>query len=158
MVAVNRMSQSSPLPRWLGHAALLLLATGAGALALTHTQPEPFDPATDLASLCTSAKPFTVEALGAPRHRFGIAVPAVNPLPGQGDARSYAVSRGDIIELRIDSPRAGAVAMHGILEEHQVRPTGAVFVRLQVKYSGRFPLHFHGADGAHFEVAVFEVR
>ena len=29
---------------------------------------------------------------------------------------------------------------------------------VRLKHTGRFTLHFHGDDGSHFEVAVFEVR
>ena len=31
-------------------------------------------------------------------------------------------------------------------------------VRNKAIYSGRFPLHFHGIDLSHFEIAVLEVR
>jgi len=33
-------------------------------------------------------------------------------------------------------------------------PTSVTFRAL---YSGRFPMHFHGKDGSHFEVVVFEI-
>lgn len=138
--------------------AVFALAAAAGVLALVGGQPERFDPASDIASICTSETPYAVEVLGEPRHKFQVAVPIENPLPGLGDALSYAVTRGDIIEVRIDSTRAGFVAVHGILDEHRVRTSGSIFVKLQAKYTGRFPLHFHGADGSHFEVAIFEVR
>ncbi|MBH2008565.1 MAG: hypothetical protein I8H71_02575 [Xanthomonadaceae bacterium] len=139
-------------------ATVAILAVAAiGAAVSLRAQPQPFDPASDLASICTSENPFAIEVLGEPRYKFEVAVPMTNPLPGQGDARTHQVTRGDIIEMRVDSPRAGFVAVHGILEEHRVRPAGSIFVKLQTKYTGRFPLHFHGDDGSHFEVAVFEV-
>ncbi|HEX2547501.1 MAG TPA: hypothetical protein VHL79_21640 [Ramlibacter sp.] len=139
--------------------AVLAISFAAAAAALLRAQPAAFDPASDLASICTLETPFAPEVLGEARHRFEVAVPAINPLPGRADARTFVVVRGDVIQVRVDAPpRGGFVAVHGILEEHRVKPSGSIYVKLQAKYSGRFPLHFHGADGSHFEVAVFEVR
>lgn len=131
----------------------------AAAAALPFITPRPvaFDPLADAASICTPDIPFATEVLGEPRHRFEVKVPLQTPLPGQGDAPSFAVSRGDVVQVRVDAPRSGYVAVHGILEEHRVKVNDAIHVKLLARYSGRFPLHFHGDDGSHFEVAVFEV-
>lgn len=142
----------------LAGTVVVLAAAVVGAAVALRAQPKPFDPASDLASICKSESPFSMQVLGEPRYKFEVAVPMTNPLPGQGDARTHQVTRGDIVEVRIDSPRAGFVAVHGILDEHRVGQAGSIFVKLQLKYTGRFPLHFHGADGSHFEVAVFEVE
>jgi hypothetical protein len=134
-----------------------LAAAAVGALAVVAPRQQAFDPLTDAASLCTSDQPFSTELLGEPRHRFEVGVPLRTPLPGQGEAPSFTVSRGDILQVRVDAARGGHVAVHGILEEHRVKVNDAIHVKLQARYSGRFPLHFHGDDGSHFEVAVFEV-
>lgn len=137
-------------------ASLVVAAVGALAFAAARRQ-QAFDPLADVASLCTSEQPFSLELLGEPSHRFEVKVPLLTPLPGQGDAPSFAVRRGDILQVRVDAPRGGYVAVHGILDEHRVKVNDAIHVKLQARYSGRFPLHFHGDDGSHFEVAVFEV-
>lgn len=137
--------------------AVLAVAAAFG-VGFVLAPTEPFDPLTDVASLCTSEQPFSVALRGEPRHRFEVTVPMHTPLPGHGDARSHAVDRGDIVQVRVEAPRGGRVAVHGVLNEHRVKVNDAIYVKLQLKHSGRFPLHFHGDDGSHFEVAVFEVR
>ena len=67
-------------------------------------------------------------------------------------------TKDEVIQVDVGTPRAGGVAVHGILETHRLRVGSTVSVKLRAKYTGRFPLHFHGDDGSHFEIAVFEVR
>jgi len=141
----------------LAIASAFFAAAAVGALPFVRPEPAPFDPLADAASICTPEHPFATEVLGEPTHRFEVKVPLQTPLPGQGEAPSFAVARGDILQVRVDAPRGGLVAVHGILEEHRVKVDDAIHVKLQARYSGRFPLHFHGDDGSHFEVAVFEV-
>lgn len=136
----------------------LLGALVAGLLVVRPSQREVSDPSKNADSICSTDSPYSAEAaLGEPRHRFSAAVPADNPLPGQGETRIYPVAKNDVIQVEVSAPRPGAVAVHGILEAHRVRVGGVVSVKLRAKYTGRFPLHFHGEDGSHFEVAAFEV-
>jgi hypothetical protein len=138
---------------------LVLAAAGAGAVLRVDRQPAgDFDPLADKQSICSADNPFSSQPLlGEPRHAFKVDVPQVDPLPGQGHVPAFAVRQGDIIQVEIAAPRAGSVAMHGVMDPHRVKVGGTVFLKLQARYSGRFPLHFHGDEGAHIEVAVFEV-
>lgn len=137
-------------------ATSLFGVVGIGLAAQMLGPATAFDPLTD-ALICSSTSPFTSEAeLGEPAKFFEATVPDSNPLPN-ATAPAYEVAQGEVIQVRVGTGRPGSVAMHGILEGHALRTHDYVFVRLKVKYSGRFPLHFHGKDGSHFEIAVFEV-
>ncbi len=138
---------------------LVLAAAGAGAVLRVDPPPaSDFDPLQDKQSICSADNPFSTQPLlGEPRHAFKVDVPQVDPLPGQGHVPAFAVGQGDIVQVEIAAPRAGSVTMHGVMDLHRVKVGGTVFVKLQAKYTGRFPLHFHGDDGAHIEIAVFEV-
>jgi hypothetical protein len=156
------MQSPSPIrPRSVFLNLVLLTALGLGAASAFTPQAsrDVFDPSTDIDAVCSVNKPYSAEAsLGEPKHRFPVTVPVDNPLPAQNDARVYALAKDDVVQLDVSSPRPGGVAMHGILETHRLRVGGVVSVEVRVKYTGRFPLHFHGDDGSHIEVAVFEVR
>ena len=133
-------------------------ASCAGLFLARSVQRPVFDPSADKDAICSAERPYAAEELpGQPNHRFSVTVPAENPLPGQSDAPIVDVVKDDIIEVEVHAPRPGAIAMHGILDPHRVRVGGTVSVKLRARYTGRFPLHFHGDDGSHFEVAVFEV-
>jgi hypothetical protein len=146
--------------RAISHMALLGALGLAGASAFMPWAPRvAFDPSDDVDAICSVETPYSAEAsLGEAKHRFAVQVPRDNPLPGRGDAPVYPLAKGDVVQLDISSPRPGAVAIHGILETHRVRVGGVASVKVRLKYAGRFPLHFHGDDGSHIEVAVFEVR
>jgi hypothetical protein len=146
-------------PTTLNLALLGALALG-GAAAFTLQPPRvAFDPSNDLDAICSVENPFSAEPLqGEAKHRFAVAVPRDNPLPGRDEAPVYALAKGDVIQLNVSSPRAGGVAIHGILQTHSVRVGDVVSIKVRAKYGGRFPLHFHGDDGSHFEIAVFEIR
>ena len=137
-----------------------LLGVVAGALFVAQqSRSRAFDPSTDTAAVCSSQSPYSAEAaLGEPTHRMAVAVPIENPLPGIGVAPTYALGKGDVIQVEVSTARPGAVAVHGIMEAHRVRVGATASVKLRAKYTGRYPLHFHGDDGSHIAVAVLEVR
>lgn len=92
---------------------------------------------------------------------LGVRVPATPPLVPTLDDKAGApvqVVKGQVLELRVQSPRPGAVAVHGLSELVRLQPDQVGVVRFRAIYTGRFPLHFHGADGSHFEIAVLEIR
>lgn len=90
-----------------------------------------------------------------------VSVPRITPANAILDERvadPVRVRPNAIIEFDVSSPRQGALAVHGLSDLVRVERGQRVKVRLRAIYSGRFPLHFHGIDGSHFEVAVVEVR
>lgn len=70
---------------------------------------------------------------------------------------SLSVRTGDIVKLTTKSSVAGAVGVHGLSEIKVVQSGGSVDIKFRAIYSGRFPLHFHGIDGSHFELMVINV-
>lgn len=73
-------------------------------------------------------------------------------------ATPVKVRRNAVLEFDVQSPRRGGLAVHGLSDLVRIETGKEAKVRLRAIYSGRFPLHFHGIDGSHFEIAVVEVR
>lgn len=91
-------------------------------------------------------------------HRFRVEVVATDERPVTvPDSAMHRVRRGGSIEFQIRSAAEGAIAVHGLSELVLVKPDRPAVVRFRGLYPGRFPLHFHGADGAHYEIAALEV-
>jgi hypothetical protein len=86
------------------------------------------------------------------------ALSAALPVPDGREAPPQQVRQGQVVEFRVRSAREGALAVHGLTDVIRVRAGQDVVVRFKALYGGRFPLHFHGPDLSHFEVAVLEVR
>lgn len=112
-----------------------------------------------LSSLCLTASsaPKVAVAVGAD-HVFVVQVPNETPTFGTLAAQSFAVKKDDVIEFDVSTARSGAVAVHGLFDPLTVIPGAVTRVKLKAIYSGRFPLHFHGDDGSHFEIAALEIR
>jgi hypothetical protein len=80
--------------------------------------------------------------------------------PGEGDHMqppTYA-RKDEVVEFRVRSQRKGGLAVHGLSNLVKIESGTESIVRLKAIYTGRFPLHFHGNDGSHFEIAVLEIR
>lgn len=86
-----------------------------------------------------------------------VEVPAQTPAPGIL-AASRSASQGEVIRVTVRSSRPGAVIVHGLMDARTIDKAGTVTVAFRAIYGGRFPLHFHGVDGSHFEVVAFEIR
>lgn len=92
-------------------------------------------------------------------HVIAASVPADTPTSPLLDGQpTRPIRMGEAVEFIVSSPREGALAVHGLSDLVLVDTGDAVRVRFRAIYSGRFPLHFHGADGSHFEIAVLEIR
>ena len=78
---------------------------------------------------------------------------ASNPL----NAPSLAVQSGNVVKLTVSSEQAGAVGIHGLSTIEAIHPGESVVIKFRAIYSGRFPLHFHGTDGSHFELMAVNV-
>ncbi|KHK55805.1 hypothetical protein PI87_12390 [Ralstonia sp. A12] len=90
-------------------------------------------------------------------HAMVVQVPSV-PSDSAADFRSVKAAQGEVIRFTVSSARAGAVGVHGLSDITPIQAGGTVTIAMRAIYSGRFPLHFHGTDGSHFELAAVEVR
>lgn len=150
--------------RWLnGLLAGLAIASGlAVALPLIRQQAAPSDvtPTHAIGSefCATSAPEARVRPGDKIDRRYGAAVPLDTPPPGMPSLETaHAITQGDVVQFEVASPRSGQVAVHGLYDAQTLQVGGVVRVAFRAVYSGRFPLHFHGADGSHFEIAAVEV-
>jgi hypothetical protein len=82
-------------------------------------------------------------------------VPLTDTAVPLGDA--VRVAKGAVVRVSVWSPRRGSVAVHGLLALQPVAADGTIVAAFRTLHTGRFPLHFHGADGTHQEIAAFEV-
>lgn len=90
--------------------------------------------------------------------RYEVDVPATTPDdPVLPDNAVHQIHQNDSVEFDVRSPRDGALAVHGLSSLTLIVSGTSRRVRFKAIYSGRFPLHFHGPDGAHFEIAVLEI-
>lgn len=80
-------------------------------------------------------------------------IPAVNVSPTSVQAR-----KGDVVRITVGSTTDGAVGVHGLSDIVPIRSGQQVGLAFRLIYSGRFPLHFHGVGGSHFEILAFEVH
>jgi hypothetical protein len=71
--------------------------------------------------------------------------------------RVVRAKRADVLRIFVKSPVAGAVGVHGLSEILAIHPGQTVTVTFRAIYTGRFPLHFHGVDGSHYELLSVEV-
>jgi hypothetical protein len=147
-----------------GRIGLTLGVVGvAAALALwarTPASPSAGDE-TALAGLEFCA-PIPAEAQVAPGTsadwRYAAQVPLANPAPDAVlSATSHPVGKGDVVRFDVTSPRRGAITVHGLHDLQRVQVGSTVSITFRAIYTGRFPLHFHGVDGSHFELAALEV-
>lgn len=74
------------------------------------------------------------------------------------DPLVFSVTQGDAVTLRITTDRAGSVHVHAYKKEVVLRPDGEVTLTLTTHHAGRYPVHLHGEDGSHLEVAALEVH
>lgn len=70
---------------------------------------------------------------------------------------SLAARKGDVVKLTVSSQHAGAVGVHGLSTIDAIHPGKSVVIKFRAIYSGRFPLHFHGTDGSHFELMSINI-
>lgn len=93
-----------------------------------------------------------------PTREVGVIVPAEPPPMGAITGGSVEAGKGQIVSFVVSTSRSGAVGVHGLSEIEAIHAGATTRVTFRAIYSGRFPLHFHGTDGSHFELAAVEVR
>lgn len=116
------------------------------------------DPATIASEFCVTS---AVEARASlddriDRH-YSVDVPIETPPMGFAPAVVHSIAKGEVVQFDVASPRPGKIAVHGLLDAETVQVGSILKVAFRAVYTGRFPLHFHGADGSHFEIAALEV-
>ena len=113
--------------------------------------------ATSLQFCATNAPDARVTSVDRIDRHYSVGVPLETPLMGMPSAAVHSIAKGDVVQFEVISPRPGKVAVHGLLDAETVQVGSVVRVTFRAVYTGRFPLHFHGADGSHFEIAALEV-
>ena len=74
-----------------------------------------------------------------------------------GSAHATRIARGEVVEFTITAPIEGAASVHGLSDLVLMKAGERATLRFRAIYSGRFPLHFHGADGSHIGVWALDV-
>jgi hypothetical protein len=67
------------------------------------------------------------------------------------------VRLGDVVQVKVFTGRAGAAGVHGLSTIDAILPGESAVIKFRAIYSGRFPLHFHGVDGSHFELMAINI-
>lgn len=151
------MSASVHKPRGMTGKALAAALLGTGLVAglgigAVWTPDPGLSADADLyAQFCTPvpAAAVVAEAVEAD-HRIDVLVPRSSMAPDlDGDSHVTRITRGDVVELSITAPIAGAASVHGLSDLVLMKAGERATLRFRAIYSGRFPLHFHGADGSH---------
>ena len=141
-------------------AAAAVLASTVAAAAFAWWSPATGTAGSAMADPFCSTTP--AEAHAAPEEpanvSMSVAVPLKDPAIGEMSATSAIATQGDVVRVSVASPREGGVAVHGLYDVRPIAADGRVTIEFRAIYSGRFPIHFHGADGSHIEIASFEVR
>lgn len=70
---------------------------------------------------------------------------------------SHPLRQNDVVTLSVTSPVYGAVGIHGVTAIETVSEGQRVDLAFRAVYSGRFAVHFHGADGSHYELVALQV-
>jgi hypothetical protein len=152
-------------PRAMSRSVLAAALIGAGLVAglavaavwAPGTQ-APVD-ATRYAQFCTPVPAAAVAPnADASDHRIDVVVPRNIVAPDlDGDAHATQIARGEVVEFRITAPIEGAASVHGLSDLVLMKPGEPATLRFRAIYSGRFPLHFHGADGSHIGVWALNI-
>lgn len=74
-----------------------------------------------------------------------------------GGPPTFTMQQGESASFTVVAPRSGKLAVHGYTEDMALTENQPLRFTLKTELSGRFPMHIHGADGSHTEVATVEV-
>lgn len=132
---------------------LIAAAITVVLLAVAYNVAQRMSKATDGAP----AAPATAASAPAPvasgPKRFSVDVAKLPP----GNTPTFTVQQGDAASFTVVAPRTGKLALHGYTEDMPLVENQPLTFTLKAELSGRFPMHIHGADGSHTEVANVEV-
>lgn len=115
------------------------------------------------AELSTFCLPFPPEAVVSPAEaidrRIVGTVPDMPRAFGDAAPVEYTLTQGQVVQVTVDSPRLnGNLAIHGLTGMSPIRGGGRTQFEFRSLYSGRFPVHFHGEDGSHFEIIALDIQ
>lgn len=79
------------------------------------------------------------------------------PLHPKAEVPVYRMLKGEKATFSTVSAVDGKLAIHGITRDMAIRKDQTMQFDLQTDHAGRFPMHIHGQDGSHLEVAVIEI-
>ena len=83
-------------------------------------------------------------AAAAEERSFRLAIAATAP----AEAPVFAVRRGDIVAITVESALSGDVHLHGYNREARLAAGGTVSWRFTAHATGRYPIEFHGPGEA----------
>jgi hypothetical protein len=69
----------------------------------------------------------------------------------------YRFQKNDVVNFLISIPYDGMLAIHGYTSDNPIAANQELRLPLTLQHTGRFPMHVHGKDGQHIEVAVLEI-
>lgn len=139
---------------WIGGGGIVAAGLAAAYVGAAHDA----TPALDAAAFCLVVPPTAVVAAEARRDdHFDVRVPDVDPPEGLPFATSRPVREGEVVEFTVSSRRAGQLAVHGLTDMEPIAAGGSRTFAFRAIYSGRFPLHFHGPQGQHVEIAALDI-
>ena len=142
--------------RGLAVAALAAVVAVVAFASLRPSHGEAIAAATD-PEFCAVAP---TEALAGPADRADVQLNATVPIETPTEwvvADSVPAAKGNVVRVSVTSPRDGGIAVHGLMDLRPMHAGERITVEFRAIYSGRFPIHFHGADGSHIEIAAVEV-
>lgn len=139
--------------------ASAVLAAGAAAVLFAFLQPTHGRavPVVDSAFCLLAPKEAHADLGERPDVQMAASVPMETPEMSALATYQVAASQGNVVRVAVTSPRDGGIAVHGLLDVQPISAGQRITVGFRAIYSGRFPVHFHGADGSHFEIAAIEV-
>jgi hypothetical protein len=132
--------------------ALAVAYAGVRIVATIATHPVP----SERGSRLTASRAISGAQAAKPDHIYPVAVPRENPVSVLS-ATEHTISQGEVVEFAVTTRRPGFVIVHGLSDPLPLNVAGTTLVSFRAIYSGRFALHFHGDDGAHFELTSLNV-
>lgn len=136
----------------------LILSAAGVYLSYPGKKQTPFTPEMVAEQFCVPLAPEAVVGSGeAVTVSLDVSVPNVPPLV-EGSGRTVRVKRGDVVRMLVASDADGAVGVHGLSSIDAVRRGEVAKLAFRAIYAGRFPLHFHGVDGSHYELVSLEIE
>jgi hypothetical protein len=98
-----------------------------------------------------STQAASMPAVAARTIRISMA-PGSNAAPGV-----WRLRKNEAVDFRISVPHDGMLAIHGYTNDVPVAANRELSLPLTLTHTGRFPMHVHGSDGQHLEIAVLEI-
>lgn len=86
-----------------------------------------------------------------------VAMLTIGDLHAPREVIDYQMHKDDAFDFVVTSRQSGTITAHGLTNDVVVIANVPANLRGKAQYTGRFPLHFHSADGVHNEMAWLSV-